>query len=251
MHEIDKEKFGAFVAQLRREKGCTQKELAQQLLISDKAVSKWETGASLPDVTMLQPLAEQLGVTVTELLYARRMAPQEQIPTGEVEQLVHSTIQLSSEEHAARARRRRMWRWIYVGCLLAVGAEAALLLSAGFSLQMLQSDLLLVEFLCLLFGGWFCLGAPEMLPAYYDQNKISTISSGIFRMNLVGVSFNNRNWLPILEVGRGWMTGAAVITPLLYALLAGQLSQRAWQTVQLVICLGFFLPVYMTARRHK
>ncbi len=46
MFEIDKEKFGAFVAELRKENGFTQKELARQLFISDKAVSKWETGVS-------------------------------------------------------------------------------------------------------------------------------------------------------------------------------------------------------------
>ena len=48
MFNIDKKKFGAFVAALRKEKGITQKELSEQLCISDKAVSKWETGVSLP-----------------------------------------------------------------------------------------------------------------------------------------------------------------------------------------------------------
>ena len=47
MYELDKEKFGAFVAQLRKEKGYTQKELAERLYISNKAVSKWETGVFL------------------------------------------------------------------------------------------------------------------------------------------------------------------------------------------------------------
>ena len=47
MFQMDKKKFGAFVSQLRKEKGYTQKELAQRLFISDKAVSKWETGVSL------------------------------------------------------------------------------------------------------------------------------------------------------------------------------------------------------------
>ena len=46
MFEIDKVKFGAFVAVLRKERGMTQKELAERLCISDKAVSKWETGVS-------------------------------------------------------------------------------------------------------------------------------------------------------------------------------------------------------------
>lgn len=45
MFAIDKNKFGAFVAERRKEKGFTQKELARQLFLSDKAVSKWETGA--------------------------------------------------------------------------------------------------------------------------------------------------------------------------------------------------------------
>ena len=46
MYQIDREKFGKFIAALRREKGMTQKELAEKLFISDKAVSKWETGVS-------------------------------------------------------------------------------------------------------------------------------------------------------------------------------------------------------------
>ncbi|MBM6974327.1 helix-turn-helix transcriptional regulator [Intestinimonas butyriciproducens] len=46
MHEIDRERFGTFLAQLRREKGMTQRELADRLYVSDKAVSKWERGVS-------------------------------------------------------------------------------------------------------------------------------------------------------------------------------------------------------------
>jgi len=46
MFRIDNQKFGAFVAELRREKGMTQKELAERLFVSDKAVSKWERGVS-------------------------------------------------------------------------------------------------------------------------------------------------------------------------------------------------------------
>lgn len=71
MYEMDKAAFGAFLAGLRKQKGMTQKELASRLFVSDKAVSKWERGLSIPDVTLLEPLAEQLEVTVTELLRAR------------------------------------------------------------------------------------------------------------------------------------------------------------------------------------
>ena len=59
---------GAAIRALRENRGYTQKELAEKLSVSDKAVSKWETGRGLPDITLLEPLAKTLGVSVTELL---------------------------------------------------------------------------------------------------------------------------------------------------------------------------------------
>lgn len=56
MYELDKAAFGSFLAQLRREKGMTQRELAADLYVSDKAVSKWERGLSVPDISLLVPL---------------------------------------------------------------------------------------------------------------------------------------------------------------------------------------------------
>ena len=67
MYELNKIAFGSFLAQLRREKGMTQKELAACLYVSDKAVSKWERGLSVPDISLLVPLAEQAGVHLTRL----------------------------------------------------------------------------------------------------------------------------------------------------------------------------------------
>ena len=52
MDQIDKERFGAFLSRLRREKGLTQRELADRLYVSDKAVSKWERGLSLPSPSL-------------------------------------------------------------------------------------------------------------------------------------------------------------------------------------------------------
>lgn len=60
--------FGNKVATLRKEKGLTQSELAEKLNISNKAVSRWETGEGYPEITILPSLAKELGVTVDELL---------------------------------------------------------------------------------------------------------------------------------------------------------------------------------------
>ena len=59
---------GAMIKRLREEKRMTQAELAEKLNVSDKAVSKWETGKGYPDITLVEPIAAALGVSVPELL---------------------------------------------------------------------------------------------------------------------------------------------------------------------------------------
>lgn len=65
---MDERHMGKLILSLRKEKGLTQKELADRLQISDNAVSKWERGLSCPDISLLPRLAEILGVGVEELL---------------------------------------------------------------------------------------------------------------------------------------------------------------------------------------
>ena len=59
---------GGMIRRLREEKNLTQAQLAEKLHVSDKAISKWKTGRGYPDITLMEPLAETLGVSVTELL---------------------------------------------------------------------------------------------------------------------------------------------------------------------------------------
>lgn len=65
---MDKYLTGSTIRNLRERNGLTQAQLAECLNVSDKAVSKWETGAGLPDITLLEPIARTLRVSVTELL---------------------------------------------------------------------------------------------------------------------------------------------------------------------------------------
>ncbi len=64
--------FGAMIVQFRKEKGMTQLELAQQLGITDKAVSKWERDLSYPDVASIPKIAEIFGVSVDELMQTKQ-----------------------------------------------------------------------------------------------------------------------------------------------------------------------------------
>ena len=69
---MEENRIGQFIAELRKEKKLTQKDLAAQLHITDKAVSKWERGLSCPDITLLTSVADILGVTTSELLNGQR-----------------------------------------------------------------------------------------------------------------------------------------------------------------------------------
>ena len=64
---------GGFISELRKEKKLTQKELAEKINVSDKAVSRWETGKGYPDVTSLVSLSEYFDVSVNELLAGKRL----------------------------------------------------------------------------------------------------------------------------------------------------------------------------------
>ena len=74
---MDQIKTGQFIAGERKRKGCTQKQLAETLNISDKTISKWERGGGFPEVSLLLPLCGELGVTVNELLSGERVSPED------------------------------------------------------------------------------------------------------------------------------------------------------------------------------
>ena len=80
---MDQVKIGSFIKEIRKEKGLTQEKLAEKLDVSQKSVSRWETGKTMPDLSLYEPLCEVLGIQVSELLYAKRMSNDEQAAQGE------------------------------------------------------------------------------------------------------------------------------------------------------------------------
>ena len=71
---LNQEKIGKFIAERRKERELTQKQLAEQLNVSDKAVSKWETGRSMPDNAILFDLCKVLDINVNELLSGEKLS---------------------------------------------------------------------------------------------------------------------------------------------------------------------------------
>lgn len=96
---MDKNKLGRFIAELRKEKKLTQKDLAAQLHITDKAISKWERGLSFPDITLLTSVADILGVTTSELLNGQRC----ETPSKDIEKTVDNAL-----VYAEKSAKRKM-----------------------------------------------------------------------------------------------------------------------------------------------
>ena len=72
---MDQIKIGRFIAAIRRERGMTQRELAEAMNLSNRTISKWECGDGLPELANVLPLCELLGVTADELLRGERQQP--------------------------------------------------------------------------------------------------------------------------------------------------------------------------------
>ena len=68
---MDAKDFGVFLAKTRKARGLTQAHLAEELHVTDKAVSRWERGIGLPDINTLEPLANALGLTLSDLMHCR------------------------------------------------------------------------------------------------------------------------------------------------------------------------------------
>ena len=255
MYEIDKVRFGEFISELRKEKGITQKELANQLYISDKAVSKWETGHSVPDITLLTPLAEQLGVTVTELLECRRIETADKLDVTQANDLVKKVIAFSTEENSGRPKLCKKNVLTYTGCAVIAGIEMLvffLLLTEG---NFVGFSGIMIAGMAMFFGIYFWFFMKEKLPAYYDENKINVYIDGAMHMNLPGVYFNNHNWPHMVKCFRMWSVLNMTVVPIIVVGL-GLLLPEAGLVFSLSGSLipilgGLFIPPYFVAKKYQ
>ena len=105
---MDKERTGQLITELRKEKGLTQKQLAEALNVTDKAVSKWERGLSFPDISMLEPISEVLGISIMEILAGKRQDESDTISREEALEIVNASVELSDEEIRHKKERSRL-----------------------------------------------------------------------------------------------------------------------------------------------
>ena len=93
---MNQEKIGKFIQELRKEKEMTQQELANKLNITDRAISKWENGRGLPDLSLIKPLCEELDISINELLSGEKLSEKEY--NEKLEENIEKTIEYTTNK---------------------------------------------------------------------------------------------------------------------------------------------------------
>lgn len=115
---MDAAATGKRIAALRQQKGWTQKQLAEQLHVTDKAVSKWERGLNFPDLGLIEPLAAALGTSAAALLGLAEQTPDQTVAAV-------SELAAQEREQVKRQIRLRAWLTLGIGLILFVAQIAA------------------------------------------------------------------------------------------------------------------------------
>ncbi len=93
---MNQEKIGKFILELRKEKNMTQMDLADKIGVTDRAISKWENGKGMPDLSLIQPLCKELGITINDLLSGEKIDKNDY--QEKFEENVLNTIKYSNEK---------------------------------------------------------------------------------------------------------------------------------------------------------
>lgn len=93
---MNQEKIGKFMRKLRKEKNMTQQELADKIGVTDRAISKWENGRGLPDLSLIKPLCKELGITINELISGEKIEKKDY--QEKLEENIINTIDYSNKK---------------------------------------------------------------------------------------------------------------------------------------------------------
>ena len=117
---MDQVKFALKIKEARKERGWTQKELAERLQITDKAVSKWERALSMPDIEMLGPISKELDIPLAELLDVEDVIKEGQEETTET--LLRKLLPLMKEKvhQEVKKKKKILFRLIAVFVILSL-----------------------------------------------------------------------------------------------------------------------------------
>ena len=101
---MDAKTLGSFIVMLRKEKNMTQSQLAEKIHVTDKAISKWERGIGIPDISNIEALADALDVTVAEIIQCKKQADSS-VKSEEVSEIINTTFDIVKYQTQITRRR--------------------------------------------------------------------------------------------------------------------------------------------------
>jgi len=156
---MDQEKIGQFIKNQRKANGLTQEQLADSMKISAKTVSKWECGGGLPDVSLMLPLCECLGISVNELL------------SGSLLNAAEYKRKAEDNLIAALAERKNnqplMMVELIIGFLLIISALSLILVGSLFNLEIWERALFITLGCSVILIGIACLCVLDIHTGYF------------------------------------------------------------------------------------
>lgn len=142
---MDQVKIGKFLKELRKEKGYTQEQLANKLLVSPKTISKWECGNGMPEVSLMMLLCAELGITVNELLSGCRLKENEYKNKAE-ENLVITLIEKKNN-------KRLLIIQLILGFIIILSVVTLIMLASLLSIEVgVRITLILLGFFIMIVG---------------------------------------------------------------------------------------------------
>lgn len=157
---MDQIRIGRFIAESRKSRNLTQRQLADALSVSDKTVSKWECGKGLPEVSLLLPLCAALDLTVNDLLSGERVAAPDYRQKAEGNMM---SLMKENEEN-----RQRMALSVWIGAVTIVAVCALIVIAAFLDLPAAARIMLLVFSAAIAAGGVAAAAALDRKAGYFE-----------------------------------------------------------------------------------
>lgn len=185
---MDLKKTGAFIKAIRKEKGLTQNELAEKLMVSEKTISKWECGNGFPDTSLMLPLCNALDISANELLSSKRLAEKEYKPEAEKN---ITNLKQKNDEYAKFIFKLQ---WIILGFSIALYISLVIFAALSNIPIWVKIIMFVLGFTSAIFGSHICLMI-ETNVGYFKCKKCGHIHTPSYSNVFFGIHLGRTRYM--------------------------------------------------------
>ena len=257
---MDQVKIGKFIANMRKKQGLSQKQLAERIDVTDKTISKWETGNRLPDASLLLRLSQELKIDVNELLAGEEFLSEEFSSEEYVRKSESNLVNLVDEINENEKRRKGTGIGTIAGALCLARAFLGLLgstLPRGGFIDLLDLPTLLwltgAKFLILSVGGWFrdylnawklCLPKTDLTEKRMKSSLLAVRYAGALSLSLGGL-ISSVSLFSLLFYGNEHVSIGSALAQIVLTIFYTAAAETAY------VILGFRMKRLMGERRSE